>query len=264
MRSLIQKITSSIAYHLQKKGPHGIHSPFVFEFSTKVLHNRKDYPAYAVLEKAKKLMLSNRNQIETVDFGAAAGNKQFATYLIRVNKLAKNRMISMKYYQLLYRIVAFYKPNNILEFGTSTGMSAASIALANPESKIITMEGCASVAQVAQSVFNRLDINNISLSIGNFNHVLAANLEQVNQLDLVFFDGNHRKEPTLDYFNHCLTKAGENSIFIFDDIHWSAEMEEAWKSICQNAAVTLSIDLYQYGIVFFRNGVEKQHFVLSI
>lgn len=264
MSSIIHKFASSLAYQLQKRGPHGIHSPFVFEFSTKVLHDRNDYPAYALLEKAKKLMLSNRNQVETVDFGSGAGNKQFATYLMRVNKLAKKRMTSMKYYQLLYRIVSYYKPTNILEFGTSTGMSASSLALGNPESNIVSMEGCASVAQVAQSTFSRLNINNVSLSIGNFNHILAANLAQFDQLDLVFFDGNHRKEPTLDYFNHCLTKVGENSIFIFDDIHWSADMEDAWRIICQNPDVTLSIDLYQYGIVFFRNGVEKQHFVLSI
>lgn len=209
-------------------------------------------------------MLTNRNPIETVDFGFGAGNKQFATYIVRVNKLAKNRMIPMKYYQLLYRIVSYYKPTRVLEFGTSTGMSSSSIALGNPEMKFITMEGCASVANVAQSIFNRLNIDNVSPSIGNFNNVLANNLELFDQLDLVFFDGNHRKEPTIDYFNHCLTKAGEDSIFIFDDIHWSAEMEEAWNIICQDPAVTISIDLFQYGIVFFRKGVEKQHFVLRM
>jgi predicted O-methyltransferase YrrM len=89
-------------------------------------------------------------------------------------------------------------------------------------------------------------------------------LNSLPKLDLVFFDGNHQKVPTLDYFHHCLTKAHENSIFIFDDIHWSSEMDEAWQQIQGHEQVSLTIDLFQFGLVFFRKGIAKQHFTLRM
>jgi predicted O-methyltransferase YrrM len=264
MSNFIFRIKTYLNYQLNKKGPHGIHSPFIYEFSTKVIRDRSRHPAYEKILKAKKYMLSNRNVIETVDFGSGAGNKSFSTYRVRVSELAKSRSSAFKYYALLHRIVAFYKPAHIMEFGTSTGLSAISMALGNPDAHILSMEGCASVAHVAEGIFHRFNISSVELSIGNFNNVLAANLQKSEKLDLVFFDGNHRKEPTLDYFFHCMTKIDENSIFIFDDIHWSPEMEEAWEAIKAHKEVTLSVDLFQFGIVFFRKGVEKQHFVLSM
>lgn len=251
-------------YLLEKKGPHSIHSPFIYDFSTKVLQNHVNLKGYATIEKARKEMFSNRNVIETVDFGSGAGEKQFSTYRARVSQLAKARSSHIRYYKLLHRITEYFKPETMLEFGTSTGLSAISLATGNPTGRLITMEGCASVSHVASSLLSRLKVDNVEYAIGDFNHLLAANLESVEQLDLVFFDGNHRKEPTLNYFHHCLTKAGENSIFIFDDIHWSADMEEAWIAIQKHEQVTLSVDLFQFGIVFFRKGVEKQHFVLSM
>jgi predicted O-methyltransferase YrrM len=80
-------------------------------------------------------------------------------------------------------------------------------------------------------------------------------------VDLLFVDGNHRKEATLEYFNIFLEKATPQSIFIFDDIHWSKEMEEAWKLIQQHNSVTLTIDLFFLGMVFFSKDFKvKQHF----
>jgi predicted O-methyltransferase YrrM len=70
-------------------------------------------------------------------------------------------------------------------------------------------------------------------------------------LDFVFFDANHQKQPTLQYFNQCIAKANKNGIFVFDDIHWSEGMEQAWEIVKQHPKVTTSIDLYHMGILFF-------------
>jgi predicted O-methyltransferase YrrM len=258
------RIKSYLNYFLLKKGSHKIHSPFVYDFYTKAVHNRSHFSEYDKLLKTMSATFSNTNVIETVDFGAAAGNKEFITYRTSIGEIAKKRTIPKKYLKLLFRIVQYFKPENMLEFGTATGLSAVSLALANPTSKIVTMEGCASLASVAQDNFDSLKLNYVNIAIGNFNVVLSTVLKTFERLDLVFFDGNHKKIPTIDYFNHCLTKAGENSIFIIDDIHWSEEMEESWEIIKSNSSVSISIDLFQFGIVFFKKGIEKQHFVLSI
>jgi predicted O-methyltransferase YrrM len=258
------RVNSYLKYVLKRKGRHKIHSPFVYEFYNKVLHDRTNFSDYTLIMKSLKNTLSNRNVIETVDFGAAAGNKEFATYRARVGEITKKRTLRIKYLKLLYRIVHYFNPENILEFGTSTGNSTVSLALGNRNARVVTMEGCASVAAVAQDNFDRLKLKNVNIVIGNFNVLLASTLNDFNGLDLVFFDGNHKKIPTIDYFNHCLTKADENTVFVFDDIHWSEEMEESWEIIKSNTSVSLSIDLYQFGLVFFKKGIEKQHFVLSI
>ena len=84
-----------------------------------------------------------------------------------------------------------------------------------------------------------------------------------NALGLVFFDGNHRKDATLRYFNQCLEKANEDSIFIFDDIHWSEEMQDAWKEIKAHPQITLALDVFQFGICFFRKEkLAKEEFLL--
>jgi predicted O-methyltransferase YrrM len=129
--------------------------------------------------------------------------------------------------------------------------------------KVTTLEGAELIAKKANQNLESLSLTHIEIITGNFDQTLALSLEKNPKPDLVFFDGNHRKEPTLRYFRQCLFTADENSIFVFDDIHWSAEMEEAWREICQSEAVTCSIDLFFVGIVFFRKDFrEKQAFTI--
>ncbi len=257
------RLYSLAEYMLKRKGRHSIHSPFVYDFLNNVIQDHKHYEFYERFIKARKSVLHNKNVIETVDFGAASGNKPFSTYRIQVNKLAARHMGKQKNYKLLYRMSQYFQPENILELGTSTGLSTIALAAGQNTGRIVTIEGCASISNVAESLFNRMEFNKIEMVIGNFDKVLGTTLATFKKLDFVFFDGNHRKLPTIDYFNQCLELAHENSVFVFDDIHWSDEMEEAWSHIANRKEVSLSIDLFHMGIVFFRKGVEKQHFILK-
>ncbi|MBS4056698.1 MAG: class I SAM-dependent methyltransferase [Bacteroidales bacterium] len=259
----IKPAISYLNYLLKSKGKHSLHSPFVFDFTTKVINDYQVYNDYKIIAEINSDLLKNRNVIETDDFGSGAGNKPFATYRIAINKLAKKRNNSQKMCRLLYRTVKYFRPEHMLELGTSFGVSTLALSLGNPKAGITTVEGCATVASTAEGVFSKAGLQNIDIVIGNFDKVLANTIEKMPRLDLVFFDGNHRKAPTLDYFNQCLVKAVDQSVFIFDDIHWSAEMEEAWEIIKQHPSVSISLDCYHLGFVFFRKGIEKQHFVLK-
>ena len=111
--------------------------------------------------------------------------------------------------------------------------------------------------------FQRLELSNIELIEGNFDSVLIQILNQLPTIDFAFIDGNHHKEPTISYFKEIVAKTSEHSILVFDDIHWSREMEEAWEYIKHHTSVTLSIDLFFIGIVFFRKEQRvKQHFTI--
>jgi len=125
------------------------------------------------------------------------------------------------------------------------------------------MEGAPTVAQEALNTFKNLGYQNIQLIEGNFDQSLPNYLQSVSTIGIAYVDGNHRYEPTMQYFNLLLTKSDEHSIFIFDDIHWSSEMEKAWAEIKADARVSLTIDLFYIGIVFLRKEQkEQEHFII--
>jgi predicted O-methyltransferase YrrM len=240
---------------------HGTHSPFVFNFITKVLQNNQSYPCYKTIEQQRQLMLQNDTVITIEDFGA--GSTATKSNQRVVKQIAATSLKSKKYARLLFRMVQYYQPTSIIELGTSLGITTAYLANGNPAARVYSCEGATAIAALAQQNFNQLDLKNIQLITGNFTSTLPALLQQINTVQLAFIDGNHRQQPTLDYFTQLLPATNRNSILIFDDIHWSAEMEAAWAQIKDHPAVTLSIDLFFIGIVFFNSDFKaKQHFVI--
>lgn len=251
-----------LKYFFTSVGPHGVHSPFVYALLTLVIKDKKQYPAYKQVEGLRKNLLKNNSELVLEDFGA--GSKNGKEYKRTIAKIAKTSAKPSKYAKLLYRLCQYHKPKYMLELGTSLGVSTAYQALgAGADCTFISLEGSAQVAQQAQHNFKSLDIeNNIQVGVGNFDETLDSYLKQFTQLDYVFFDGNHRYKPTVDYFEKCLPLAHENTLFVFDDIRWSDEMEKAWEEIKQHPKVTLTIDLFFIGLVYFKNGQAKQHFQL--
>lgn len=240
---------------------HGMHSPFVFEFITKVLNDKTVYPAYVVIEDMRTQLLKNQAMLTVEDFGA--GSTQDKINQRTIASITRNAAKSPKYGQLLYRMVRHYQPQNLLELGTSLGITTSYLSLAKPDAHLITMEGAVSIAETALQNFKTLKLQNISLIEGNFDHTLGGVISKLPGLDFAFIDGNHRREPTERYFDQLLPATHNDSILIFDDIHWSAEMEQAWQTIKRHPSVRCTIDLFFIGIVFFRNEFkEKQHFII--
>lgn len=240
---------------------HGIHSPFVFDFVINVLNDPKKYYAYEQVEDMRDELLRDRHVIEVEDMGA--GSTVSKTRQRRIGDIARYAAKPKKFGQLLFRIVNYYQPSTIIELGTSLGITTAYLATANTALPVITLEGASSVAEEAGNNFAALGLQNVRVIEGNFDHTLTKVMDIVSEVGLVFIDGNHRKEPTLRYFHQLLEKVNADSILIFDDIHWSEEMEDAWAGIKDHSAVTATIDLFFIGIVFFRKEFkEKQHFVI--
>jgi predicted O-methyltransferase YrrM len=240
---------------------HGIHSPFVFEFIKNVLNDKTKYKCYTLIEERRKTLLSDASIIEVQDFGA--GSSVIKTNNRIVKNIAQSSLKPKKFSQLLFRMVQYYQPKIILELGTSFGITTAYLAKGNTTAKVYTCEGAKNIARIAQQTFAILNLKNIELTEGNFTKTLPPILTQLNNLDFAFVDGNHRKEPTLNYFLQLLNYSNPLTILIFDDIHWSAEMEEAWKEIKQHQQVTLTIDLFFIGIVCINPAIKfKQHFVI--
>ncbi|MCO5291146.1 MAG: class I SAM-dependent methyltransferase [Chitinophagaceae bacterium] len=259
--SPLQAATKYFKYYIHaanSKG-HGTHSPFVFEFITKILNDFNAYDVYQKVEPLRKQLKKDNRELTIQDFGA--GSAATDSDKRSIASIVRNAAKSKKFAQLLYRIVKYYKFSNILELGTSLGLTTCYLSLANPEGKIITLEGADEVADIAGQNFRQLNLTNIELIKGNFDQTLETALQKMPSIDFAFIDGNHRKEPTERYFNQLLPHLHNDSILVFDDIHWSAEMESAWKNIVAHESVTCDIDLFYIGIVSFKKEFkEKQTF----
>ncbi len=240
---------------------HGIHSPFVFDFIKNIKNDTKQYSFYAVIEARRKALLNDSTVIEVEDFGA--GSSIIKTKKRVVNKIAASSLKPKKFSQLLFRMVQYYQPETILELGTSFGVTTAYLAAGNKNATLFTCEGAKNIAQIAQQTFVTLGIKNINLTEGDFTKTLPPLLSQLKNIDFAFVDGNHRKAPTLDYFEKLLRVSNSSTILVFDDIHWSAEMEAAWEIIKQHRQVTLTIDLFFIGIICINPTIKvKQHFTI--
>jgi predicted O-methyltransferase YrrM len=263
MYSSLQLAKKYVHYYftaLNGKG-HGMHSPFVFDFILNVLNNKKHYEAPVEIEALRKHLLRDNAVVTIKDLGA--GSRVQSSKQRTISNLARNAIKPKKYSQLLYRLVKHYQPKTIIELGTSLGITTAYLSKANSSSTITTIEGSEAIANIAQQNFQKLNLLNSKSLIGNFDDLLPSAIRQLSIIDLAYIDGNHRLEPTINYFEQFLSNITNDSILIFDDIHWSKEMEEAWGIIKAHPSVKCTIDIFFLGFVFFRQEFKmKQDFVV--
>lgn len=236
---------------------HGVHSPFVFDFIKNVLNDKEVYDCYAPIEAERKRLLKDHTLLHVEDHGA--GSVALKSSSRPVYRIARTSLKPAKYGKLLFRICKHYNISTVLELGTSLGITTA--YLASGSTTVHTIEGAAAVGEKAGAVWKNLNLNNINLHLGTFSRVLPSLLQEMKSPQLVFIDGDHRYASTVKYFEMLLEKVNDDAILVFDDIHWSDEMEKAWQHITAHPQVTLSIDLFFIGLVFFRKEFkERQHF----
>ena len=262
MSRKVDLILGFLRYTLRTQSKYRIHSPFVCDFYKNVLTDHQDHSQFRVVNRLRKELESVSRFIKRKDLGARSKDFPGDQRFVRVSDIARKSSVSRKKGELLFRFVWHFKPANILELGTSLGLSTAYFSLAARDSRIITIEGCIDSASVAQENFDKAGLRNIQIITGNFEDRLVEALALMPSPDLVFFDGNHKMKPTLSYFEQCLQHIHPGTVFIFDDIHWSKGMEEAWKCICSHPKVKVTIDLYQMGFVLFREELSKETYVL--
>ncbi len=255
-------IKSYLRYLLRAGNRHAVHSPFVFDLYTLVIDIRDAHPDYIGLKSLRKSLSASRQTIEVLDLGA--GSRTGKSRIRSLGAIARNVEKPEKFGKLFHRLVRYFKPAVVLELGTSLGLTTLYFSKAAPDARIFTLEGCPQTAEVASANFIDQKADNIEVVVGNIDKTLATTLERLDgaALDMVFFDANHRYEPTMRYFRQCLAHAHENSVFILDDIYWSEEMTRAWEEIKADPAVCVTLDLFWIGIIFFRKSQARENFTL--
>jgi predicted O-methyltransferase YrrM len=232
----------------------GVHSPFVFKFVNYVLKEKIPFYNFESIEILRTSLLRDKRNVDIVDFGT--GNDRTEV----VSAIARKSLKSAKYGQLMFRMICYFKAKNVLELGTSLGITTAYLAASGADIKCVSLEGCPNLAKIAQENFRKLGLQNIEVIKGDINQTLTTALNGFEKLDFVFFDANHQSNAVLRYFDLCLSKVHNDTVLIVDDIKWSKDMEWAWEVIKDNPHVTATIDLYQLGIVFFNADLNKRHY----
>ncbi|MCG9793321.1 O-methyltransferase [Flavobacterium algicola] len=261
---MLFQIKSYLTFLWHSKNEHAVHSPFVFTLITKCFYDKKPKEDYLLLEKYRQSLLENTSTIEVSDFGA--GSLVFKSNTRAVAQIAKTAGISVKRAQLLYRISVYFQFKSILEIGTSLGLATSALALGSKltenEVKITTLEGCPNTMAVAKNQLQQFKFDHVDCITTQFDSYLKNDKIDATSYDLIYFDGNHSEKATLAYFELLIPTITNDSVWIFDDIHWSADMEAAWETIKQHPKVTVTIDTYQWGLVFFRREQPKEHFII--
>lgn len=257
---MLYSVFAYIKFLIKSTNQHGVHSPFVFDLITNCFYDKANYKDYVKLVNYRKQLLRNNQSITITDLGT--GSRIAKTNIRRIASIARHSGTTLKRAKLLYRLSKYFQYNSVLELGTSLGIATHALQLGSPNAKITSIEGCPNVSAFAKTNFKENKFDIIDAITGEFSDILK-NLTP-KPYDLIFFDGNHNKEATLQYFERVLPMAHNESMFIFDDIYWSKEMTEAWESIKKHPKVKVTIDTFYWGIVFFRKEQNKEHFTIRV
>jgi len=258
----IKLLLNYLNYRLTAFNEHDIHSPFVYDLYMELIKNKNPFNDFKNLNLIRSQLLTDETELNITDFGA--GSKKLNSTTRKIKDITKNGISQKKQAEFLYRLVNKFKPKTIVELGTSVGLTTLYLAKPIKKNKVFTIEGCSEIYKFAKQIILKNKSENIITINGNFNNEFPKLLKEIENLDLLYVDGNHSYEATMKYFNLALTNKNSQSIFVFDDINWSNEMQKVWKEICLNKEVKLSLDFFYFGIIFFRTEQkEKEHFLLK-
>ena len=237
---------------------HGVHSPFVYDLVTKCLYDSSHHTAYQDLKAYRAQLLDNTTQLHITDLGSGSRTMHKSTRAI--NTIAKRAGTTYKRAKLLFRLAQYFGWDSVLELGTSLGIATQAMALGRPEAAITSLEGCPNTAAFARQQL--APYTNITIKTEDFERHLTQ-LPNT-PFDALFIDGNHTEAATLTYFNQLLSSVHNDSVMIFDDIHLNAGMTRAWQRIKQHPKVTVTMDVFYWGLVFFRTEQRQQHFKIRL
>ena len=257
---MFYQLTQYLKFLLNSTNQHGVHSPFVYNLVTKCFYDSSSYEAYYNIEEYKKKLLNNHAKINVNDLGK--GSQAMKSTTRSISNMAKYAGTTIFRAKLLFRLVSYFQSKHILELGTSLGIATQAMCLGNTEANITTIEGCPNLSEFSKVNFGNHQLKNITLLNQDFRSAIKT--LSSNTFDLIFFDGNHQKDATLYYFEKLLPTVHNDSVFIFDDIYWSKDMTEAWNTIKKHPKVSVTIDTFIWGFVFFRKEQLKENFKIRV
>ncbi len=248
-----------IQYRRRAQSRHGVHSPFVYELVDKVLRAKGAIRSREI-ELLRGSLRRDDSAFRIQDFGA--GSRVLKNPERKVSELASVSATPKTVAMMLQRLIIYYNLKNLIELGTNLGITTAYVAAAPSVKKLISIEGDPNLASIARENLKKLNLE-AEIETGAFEDLLKPAIGKLGSVDFAYLDGNHRKLPTLAYFESLVPALKNDSVIAIGDIHWSAEMEEAWEEIKKHPSVRVTVDIFHLGLVFFRKEMTREHFIIK-
>lgn len=252
-------VTEIIKYRWNAKGRHGTHSPFVYAFTDECQRISVDLEVVEGLKNIESLCKLSSEIIEVNDQGVGSHRLSNQRKVRDIYRVSSSKG---KFGRLLFQISRYYSPKNILEFGTSLGVGTYCLAKGNPKGNVVTIDACANTQAVARRMLESAKVENCTLINSTFDEYLTQNPKEI--FDLVFIDGHHDGEALLRYLDALKNNSHDDTIFILDDIRWSASMFNAWQKIIADPKYHVTMDFFRMGMVVRRPQQRKEHFVVKV
>jgi predicted O-methyltransferase YrrM len=250
-----------LPFLLEASNQHGVHSPFIYQLVTQCFYKKINKNLWRAFLDTRQYLKDKSKEKNNTDFGT--GSKISKRNTRQVSQIAKVAGISNKKAKILIKTLDYLKPERILEIGASMSLGTSAIKKENESTSILILEECTETCKTVQQLFKKNNFEGIEIINGNFSEILST-CTQNKKFDCVVFDRSHTKKATLNYFEECLKTIHNNSFFIFDDIYRTSEMQEAWSVIKKHSKVTVTVDVFYFGIVFFRKEQAKEHFKIRV
>ena len=247
-----------IHYWFHALGPHSLQAPFVYNLYNAVIKQKPE-----PIQKIESLRQTLKDSEKSIQFESLGATSKLGSQTQSLKQIITKGNSSVRVSSFLNRLGAYLGSKIIIDLGTSTGLNTSYLAMI-PESQVYTFEGNRELCNLAESNFTKLGLSNIKLYLGDITRTLPECLVTLSGVDMAFIDANHQYAPTMAYFEWLKAKSHNDTVIVFDDIHWSPEMDKAWKNIKADPDVTLTIDLFKVGLVFFRKELDKENLIVQV
>ncbi len=253
----IQYAGAYARYLAAGKSRWSVHSPFLYELIEKVIRNKAHDQKLDPLLRWQEQLRGRHERLAWQELGAGKNVRHK-----RVSRIFRQTIRPFSQYRILSGLVRFSGAREVLELGTGLGLSTLALAAAGDHVRVCSIEGNKALYDFVRIHSTPYHSGNIEFIHGRIGSSLALILPKIAKADLVFMDGNHRYHPSIRYYDLLQPFLHESSLMILDDIHWSQGMEWAWEELSARPEVGLSVDMFHFGLLFFRKDLEKRHFIL--
>ena len=256
----LQALRSAVQYAWRAETIYDIHAPLAFRFLGEVVEDRRHFDAYDDLDALRARYAADDTWVELQDAGAGSqvGNRERR----RVRDIAATSGSPARFGRYLTSLVDWRGARRVLELGSNLGIGSCYLAAGIPlDGRLVTIDADPAMAAFAKTALAQtVPFAHAEVVTGTFADTLPKVLADLGGVDVAFVDGHHAEEPTKAYYRQLREACHEGSVLIFDDVHWSSGMEAAWKWIRSRPEVTMSFDLYRWGVVFFDESIRvPQH-----
>lgn len=233
----------------------GIHSPYLFHLVTRIIEEDLPYYKYSLIEKVRKLM-------SQVDERIGVFNDDGTKRLRKIKSVVGDYAITPKYGQLLFRLVNYYKPSVILEYGTTCGISTMYMAAPNSKTSVYSLSKQPEMADLSQSMCERIAMHNIKRSKATDLMAEAQRLVQEMPEDDFLYINSATPAEVSTLVNLRMARNGKRFFIVVPNPYTTDEMWNVWQALKADERVKLSINIFNLGILIANENLQKEDFIL--